>query len=76
MIAKALAGTADGTVSVDLATMCKDLRAMLAQGAAGHYKLPLTAATLHSLEQASAQGLAGADCTQLPVWWLQGAGKA
>jgi len=76
MIAKALAGTADGTVSVDLATMCKDLRAMLAQGAAGHYRLPLTAATLQSLEQASAQGLAGADCTQLPVWWLQGAGKA
>jgi 3-hydroxyisobutyrate dehydrogenase len=76
MIAKALAGTADGTVSVDLATMCKDLRAMLAQGAAGHYKLPLTAATLQHFEQASAQGLAAADCTQLPVWWLHGAGKA
>ena len=76
MIAKALAGTADGTVSVDLATLCKDLRTMLAQGAAGHYRLPLTAATLQSFEQAIAQGLAGADCTQLPVWWLQGAGKA
>ena len=75
MIAKALAGTADGSVSVNLATMCKDLRAMLAQGEAGHYRLPLTAATLHSFEQASAQGLAAADCTQLPVWWLRSAGK-
>ena len=75
MIAKALAGTADGSVSVDLATMSKDLRAMLAQGAAGHYRLPLAALTLQSMEQAAAQGLAGADCTQLPVWWLQTGGR-
>jgi len=76
MIAKALAGTADGSVSVDLATMCKDLRAMLAQGTAGHYRLPLAAATLQSMEQAAASGLAAADCTQLPVHWLKEAGKA
>jgi len=75
MIAKALAGTADGSVSVDLATMSKDLRSMLAQGALGQVRLPLTALTLQSLEQASAQGLAGADCTQLPVWWLKTGGK-
>jgi 3-hydroxyisobutyrate dehydrogenase len=75
MIAKALAGTADGSVSVDLATMSKDLRAMLEQAAAGHYRLPLAALTLRSFEQASAQGLAAADCTQLPVWWLQSGGK-
>jgi 3-hydroxyisobutyrate dehydrogenase len=71
MIAKALAGTADGTVSVDLATMSKDLRAMLAQAAQNRVRLPLTALTLQSLEQASAQGLALTDCTQLPVWWLK-----
>jgi 3-hydroxyisobutyrate dehydrogenase len=75
MIAKALAGTADGTVSVDLATMSKDLRAMLAQAEAGQFKLPLAALTLQSMERASAQGLAAADCTQLPVWWLNGGGK-
>ena len=75
MIAKALAGNADGSVSVDLATMSKDLRAMLAQGALGHVRLPLTALTLQSLEQASAQGLAAADCTQLPVWWLKQGGR-
>ena len=75
MIAKALAGTADGSISVDLATMSKDLRAMLAQGALGHVRLPLAALTLQSLEQASAEGLAGADCTQLPVWWLKAGGR-
>ena len=75
MIAKALAGTADASVSVDLATMSKDLRAMLAQAALGHVRLPLAALTLQSLEQASAQGLAAADCTQLPVWWLKAGGK-
>ncbi len=75
MIAKALAGTADASVSVDLATMSKDLRAMLAQGHHGQYRLPLAEQTLRSLEQASAAGLAGADCTQLPVWWLNQGGK-
>ena len=75
MIAKALAGTGDGNVSVDLATMSKDLRAMLAQGALGGLRLPLAALTLQSIEQASAQGLAAADCTQLPVWWLHEGGK-
>ncbi len=75
MIAKALSGSTDGAVSVDLATMSKDLRAMLAQAALGQVRLPLTALTLQSLEQASAQGLAAADCTQLPVWWLKQGGK-
>lgn len=75
LIAKALAGEGDGSVSVDLATMSKDLRAMLAQGAAGHYSLPLAALTLQNLERASRSGLAAADCTQLPVWWLQQGGR-
>ncbi len=75
MIAKALSGNADGAVSVDLATMSKDLRAMLKQAAVGHYRLPLAAQTLQCFELASAQGLAGADCTQLPVWWLRDGGK-
>ena len=75
MIAKALAGNADGAVSVDLATMSKDLRAMLKQAAVGHYRLPLAAQTLQCFEQAAAQGLSGADCTQLPVWWLRDGGR-
>lgn len=75
MIARALAGTGDGSVSVDLATICKDLRAMSAQASALHYRLPVTQAALASAEQASREGLAGADCTQWPVWWLERAGR-
>jgi 3-hydroxyisobutyrate dehydrogenase len=74
-LAKALAGEDDGAVSVNLATMRKDLRSMLDQGAAQHYKLPLTEATLKSFDQAIAAGMQEKDCTQLPVWWLKGAGK-
>ena len=74
-IAQALSGQA-GPVSVDVATMRKDMRAMLAQGAELGARLPLTETALRTFEQAAAQGLDAADCTQLPVWWLKGAGKA
>jgi 3-hydroxyisobutyrate dehydrogenase len=74
-IAKALAGADDGSVSVNLATMRKDVRAMLDQGASQHYRLPLTEATLKSFDDAIAAGMKESDCTQLPVWWLAGAGK-
>ena len=56
--------------------MRKDMRAMLAQAAELHTRLPLTELALRTFEQAAAQGLDAADCTQLPVWWLKGAGKA
>ena len=74
-IAQALSGQV-GPVSVDVATMRKDMRAMLAQGAELGARLPLTETALRTFEQAAAQGLDAADCTQLPVWWLKGAGKA
>jgi 3-hydroxyisobutyrate dehydrogenase len=75
-IAQALAGNAGGAVSVPVATMRKDLRAMLDQAAMQHAKLPLTALALQCFEQAAGAGLDGADCTQLPVWWLREGGKA
>jgi 3-hydroxyisobutyrate dehydrogenase len=74
-IAQALSGQV-GPVSVDVATMRKDMRAMLAQGAELGARLPLTETALRTFEQAAAQGLDAADCTQLPVWWLKGAGRA
>ncbi|MBA2963132.1 MULTISPECIES: NAD(P)-dependent oxidoreductase [Ramlibacter] len=76
MIAQALAGRATGEVTVDVATMRKDVRAMLAQADATRYRLPLTSQLLQTLEQAGRAGLDGADCTQVPVWWLAAAGKA
>lgn len=70
MIAQALAGTAGPQVTVDLATMRKDVRTMLAQGELQGRQMPLTAQTLQQLDRAAEQGLDAKDCAQLPVWWL------
>jgi 3-hydroxyisobutyrate dehydrogenase len=76
MIAKALAGTPNPQVSVNVVTMRKDLRAMLEQGGLGHVKLPVTSLALASFDEAARQGLDASDCTQLLVWWLGQGGKA
>ncbi|NBQ87588.1 MAG: NAD(P)-dependent oxidoreductase [Betaproteobacteria bacterium] len=70
MIADALAGTPQAAVTVDIATMRKDVRTMVEQGAKNGFAMPLAEATLANLERAIDQGLAGADCSQFPVWWL------
>ena len=75
MIAQALSGDASVPVSVNVATMRKDLRAMLAEAERNHVKLPGTALALQAFEQAAASGLDAADCTQLPVWWLREGGR-
>lgn len=75
-IAQALGGQTGGAVSVPVATMRKDLRAMLDQAALTHAKMPLTALALQCFEQAAGAGMDGADCTQLPVWWMREGGKA
>ena len=76
MIAQALAGTAGDAVTVDLATMRKDVRTMLDHAQSQHRALPLTAETLKNLDRAAAEGLDAADCAQFPVWWLRDGGKA
>jgi 3-hydroxyisobutyrate dehydrogenase len=75
MIAQALAGEKNDTVTVNLSTMRKDVRSMLAQATEQHRKMPLTAATLENFDAAAASGLDAADCTQLLVWWLRQGGK-
>lgn len=70
MIADALAGTPQAAVTVDIATMRKDVRTMVEQGAKNGCAMPLAEATLANLERAIDQGLAGADCSQFLVWWL------
>lgn len=76
MIAQALAGTAGDAVTVDVATMRKDVRAMLEHGRGQGRAMPLTAETLRNFDRAAQQGLDPADCAQLPVWWLREGGKA
>jgi 3-hydroxyisobutyrate dehydrogenase len=75
MIAQALAGQASDAVTVNLATMRKDVRSMLAQGTQLKRSMPLTAATLASFDQAAASGLDPADCTRLLTWWLGEGGQ-
>ena len=71
MMVDALAGKPQATVTVDLATMRKDVRTMVEQGTANGKDMPLTRITLAHLEQAIEQGLGQSDCTQFPMWWLQ-----
>jgi 3-hydroxyisobutyrate dehydrogenase len=75
MIAEALGGAGKGQISVNVATMRKDLRAMLDQAALQHVSLPLTAIALESFDQAARSGLDSKDCTELPVWWLGEGGR-
>ena len=76
MIAQALAGEASGAVTVDVATMRTDVRTMLDFARSQRRRLPLTEETLRNFERAAGTGLDGADCAQLPVWWLREGGKA
>lgn len=73
-IAKALAGQ-PVPVTVELATMRKDVRTMLGFGAERQLRLPLTEATLKSFDLAAGQGMNQADCTQLPAWWIKEGSK-
>lgn len=76
MIAQALAGANSGQVTVNVATMRKDVRAMLDQADLQQLDLPLTALALKCFDRAASTGLDPADCTQLLVWWLGEGGKA
>lgn len=75
-IAKALGGEAASVVSADVATLRKDLRAMLAEAATLKRSLPVTAQVLACFDRAAAAGADGADCTQLPVWWVREGGRS
>ena len=76
MIAQALAGGKSNAVTVELATMRKDVGAMIDEARSRGRKLPLAEETLRNFERAAASGLDSADCSQLPVWWLAEGGKA
>ena len=75
-IAQALASRQAGAVSVDVGTMRKDLRTMLAEAADLGRDLPVTRMSLTCFDRAADAGKDAADCTQLPVWWLDKGGAA
>lgn len=70
MIAQTLSQKKSDQITVNVATMRKDMQAMLDQGQATHKSLPLTALALQKFESAAQSGLDGKDCSELLVWWL------
>jgi len=74
MIAQTLKQKKSDQVTVNVATMRKDLRTMVAQGQRMQRELPLTALALEKFNQAAQNGLDDKDCTELPVWWLHQGG--
>jgi 3-hydroxyisobutyrate dehydrogenase len=75
MIAEALSGAASSQVTVNVATMRKDVKAMIEQGALSNMNMPVTAVALEKFDAAAKAGLDASDCTQLLVWWLGQGGK-
>ena len=75
MISEALSGQASNQVTVNVATMRKDVKAMLEQGALSQMNMPVTAVALEKFNAAAEAGLDASDCTQLLVWWLAQGGK-
>jgi 3-hydroxyisobutyrate dehydrogenase len=68
-LVKMLKGEDAGAVSFSLDTSAKDLRTMLAEGAARGVEMPVVAQTLACYEQARRDGLGAEEVSALPVYW-------
>jgi 3-hydroxyisobutyrate dehydrogenase len=68
-IAGMLEGRDPGPATFDIASGCKDLRTMLAEGKTRGAELPLIERTLACFEEASRKGWAGRDASMMPVYW-------
>ena len=70
-IAAMFEGRDPGPVTFDIAGAIKDLRTMLAEGAARGVSLPLLERTLGCFEDAARNGFAARDASMMPVYWTQ-----
>lgn len=69
-IASVLAGREPPSATVDVDTVRKDMREMLAEARSLGVELPVTAAALQCYDAASRAGLGAKDCTVLPAFTL------
>ena len=76
MIAQTLSQKMNNQVTVNVATMRKDMQSMLNQAEATQKNLPLTALALQQFDAAAQSGLDARDCSELLVWWLSQGGRA
>ena len=68
-IARMLKGEDPGEVGFTIEQAVKDLRTMLAEGAARDIALPAVAQTLASFEEGARRGLGAAEAAGLAVYW-------
>ena len=69
MIVAMLEGRQPGPTTFNVSDACKDLRTMLAAGAAKGTEMPAAKAALSAFEEASKNGLAASDGSGLSVYW-------
>ena len=67
-IAAALGGK-EGPTSVDIDTLKKDLSEMVEESKQLGWSAPATEGALRGFQSASAAGVGGKDCVQMPVYW-------
>jgi 3-hydroxyisobutyrate dehydrogenase len=68
-LVKMLGGEDTGAVTFSLDNGAKDLRTMLAEGAARGIEMPVVARALACFEEASRNGLGDGEVSALPVYW-------
>ena len=71
LIGKALAGDEVTPPAFDVNSICKDLRAMIAEAESLGAKLPLAEDTLRIFDEAAEAGWGGKDGANLPAYWPQ-----
>lgn len=71
VIAGALAGSVDNPAAFDVESICKDLRAMVAEGRLRGSELPVAGAALRVFEDARAAGWGARDGTTLPAYFTK-----
>jgi 3-hydroxyisobutyrate dehydrogenase len=69
-IAGTLQGKETTPVTVNIDTVCKDLRTMIAEASALGVTLPMTASALECFEGAAREGWGARDVTMLPARWV------
>ena len=69
MIVAMLEGRDPGPTTFSIANGLKDLRTMVATGAAKGADMPATKAALAAFEEANAKGFGGGDGARIPVYW-------
>jgi 3-hydroxyisobutyrate dehydrogenase len=70
-IAATLQGKETAPVTVDIETICKDLRTMVEEARSMNRTLPLTSRALECFDEAVKDGWGARDVTMFPVRWLK-----